>query len=104
MTMIWIDYQRKYFAAYHAKDVDRIADMTADNPTFAMYCETDIAEGRLPAATVIRPRGRPATGKKGGSRWIYISDGDWQALQALGSGSASAGIRKLLEKETGETL
>ncbi len=101
MTMIWIDYQRKYFDAYHAKDTDRIADMKESNPTFAMYCETDIAEGRLPAAAVIRPRGRPvSTGKLGRNHTIYMSDSDWQALQALGSGSASAGIRRLLADKT----
>ena len=98
MKMTWIEYHRKYFDAYHAKDVETVAELTNSNPEFAVYCETDIQEGRIPAKVEAKPRGRPVTtGRTGGNHTIYMSDSDWQELQDVGNGSASAGIRKLLE-------
>lgn len=97
MKLSWIEYKHRYFAAYHADDRDAIARLIESDHDFAMYCETDIREGRIPAKVEAKPRGRPATtGRTGGNHTIYMSDSDWQALQAVGNGSASAGIRKLL--------
>lgn len=96
MKQSWETYKRIYFAAYLGEDVAEVDRLTSLDPEFATYCEADIREGRMPAQKVAKPKGRPKTGRAGGSRWIYIGEDDWARLQALGDGSASAGIRKLL--------
>jgi hypothetical protein len=100
MKQTWETYKRIYFAAYRGGDVAEIDRLTLLDPEFATYCETDIQEGRIPVEKVAKPKGRPKTGRAGGSRWIYIGETDWARLQALGNGSASAGIRKLLGQQT----